>query len=1007
VSDFQSEWQDWGGTIDLRPREVFTPASPGDISAAITAANQQNRRLRVCGSGWSFSDIAVSRDYIMELSGLNSILALFSSGQVWGHTPPGGTSPDPPMSPALGPPGALMPAVAGSGRRFAHVLGGMVLRDLIVALDSPDLDSVATAPRGQWALPTMGGSAGQTLAGAVSTSTHGGDFTLPPVADMVRAIDLIAADGTRHWFEPAPPAAITDPRLLTAAFAGDPLPAMLHYGDDEFHSVLVSMGCMGVIHSLIIEVVPQFGVSQRVGTSTWNTVKGLITSRALFTSLPPWPGVTIDPHPPVGTDPAGEPVQPASRGLEIFLNPYRMSDDYQADPAPDRNCVVVSRAASPATFDPPLAPGWCPGPGPLEQFFIINGFKSGDAKAARPIIDGLMSVLRCATAGYPEAWSVTDTYGPDPWSVANTGGSGRGQAISVEFAVNSLRGADVRFVDAMLAAFDAIVAADLDAKLAGAFSLRYTLASSAPLAIQNFGFPPAAAPLVCHIEIPCIKHVDMLGNPLHQDENAIGGRNLFELESSSAEHITAFETIARDLGVHLHWGMMSLTSSHDPARYPGFATWQTVRHNLAKAGPTGASENRAFENDFTIRYRISATATGWDVVAQSLLPGSPTDTPAAAETVVSGILDASAAFPPLAFTNPAGCIEVLAINPDGNVCWNAQVKPNASLSVPMADFFPWNWVQQEDPGSTGSVLKVRFAGRIAIGFNRGDGHPEAFTLNLDDGKIYHAWRNQFSDQTWQSWTALDGSDTFASAPDVAMGGNDNLVVVARRADNQIMYRDQRSDLGVIGWNGWSPLPASPAGVTFTGDPCVGGNTDGTLEAFTRDTGGAVWRSVQTQPASNASWASWIQIGMTPVTGDPAVGRNASGTLELFAAGSTAALWHIPQSSPGDWSGSGDWSQISAPAPLRPPARPSVISDGTNLQACAVLTTGDIAHFNQNGGSWLTSLLPCQSPRGDLSASSAPCLAVNQDGRLEVFVKTLNDLVQHVAQDAAGTWPFGG
>jgi hypothetical protein len=87
---------------------------------------------------------------------------------------------------------------------------------------------------------------------------------------------LIAADGTRHWFEPGPPNSITDPSLLMAAFAADPLPATLHY-DDEFHSLLVSMGCMDVIHSLIIEVVPQFGISQRVGHSDWITVRALLS----------------------------------------------------------------------------------------------------------------------------------------------------------------------------------------------------------------------------------------------------------------------------------------------------------------------------------------------------------------------------------------------------------------------------------------------------------------------------------------------------------------------------------------------------------------------------------------------------------------------------------------------------------------------------------------------------------------------------------------------------------
>lgn len=996
MAEFGFEFENWAGTTDFRPRRVFAPASAADVATAIRTANSQNRRIRVCGSAWSYSGVQVSHDYVMDLFRMNAILGLASAGQLWGH-------PGPVNSPPLGPPTALLPSVASSSRCFAHVQAGIVLRDLIVALDSPGADSGPTS-RGRWALPTMGGSAGQTLAGVISTSSHGGDFTLPPVADMVRAIDLIAADGSRHWFEPASPASITDPAALTAVFADGPMPPVLHYDDDQFNAVLVSMGCMGVIQSMIIEVVPQFGVSQRVGTSTWNTVKGLITSGALFTSLPPWPGVKIDPHPPIRTTP-GRPAEPTPRGMEIFVNPYRKSDDYQSDPAPDRDCIVVSRAVSPS-FDAPLAAGWCPGLPLSEQLVIINGFKAGTAKAARLAIDAVIAASRCPTTGYPAAWSVTDTYGANPWAVSNPDGAGRGPVDSIEFAVSNIGGADVAFVDAMLAAVDAILAGNLDAKLAGAFSLRYTLTSQALLAIQNFApYPAGPPPLVCHVEVPCYKHVDGVGNVLHQDEDPIGGRNPFEMESSSAEHVVAFEKIASASGVHLHWGMMSLTGSHHPASYIGFGTWQEVRHDLAKIA-AGPSENRAFENDFTIRYRISAAAAGWDVVGESLLPGSPTDTPAAAETVVNGIIDASAGFPPAAFRNPRGHIEVLAINPDGNVCWNMQVTRNASLTQPMADFFSWNWVQQEDPSSTGSVLHVRFAGRLAVGFNRGNGHPEVFALNLDDGKIHHAWRDQFSDRTWQSWRALDGDDTFVSSPDVAMGGNDNLVVVARRADGRICRRDQNSVLGVIGWNGWSALAAAPAGVVFAGGPCLGRNSDGTLEVFTRDTGGLVWRAVQAEPKSDAEWSGWTQIGSAPVACDPAVGHNpGAGTLELFASGGGPGLLHLPQSAPGSWAGAGDWRRVPAPGELALSARPSVTVKGPNLQVCALLADGDVVHYDQNGGRWLVHLLPCSSARGDLFATSAPALAVNDDGRLEVFVKTVNDMVQHVAQNAIGRWPL--
>jgi FAD/FMN-containing dehydrogenase len=76
VSDFQTNRVDSGGTIDIRLRTVFTPTSASDIAKVITTANQQNRRVRACGSGWSFSDVAVSHDYIVELSKQNYILDL-------------------------------------------------------------------------------------------------------------------------------------------------------------------------------------------------------------------------------------------------------------------------------------------------------------------------------------------------------------------------------------------------------------------------------------------------------------------------------------------------------------------------------------------------------------------------------------------------------------------------------------------------------------------------------------------------------------------------------------------------------------------------------------------------------------------------------------------------------------------------------------------------------------------------------------------------------------------
>ncbi len=78
--------------------------------------------------------------------------------------------------------------------------------------------------------------------------------------------------------------------------------------------------------------------------------------------------------------------------------------------------------------------------------------------------------------------------------------------------------------------------------------------------------------------------------------------------------------------------------------------------------------------------------------------------------------------------------------------------------------------------------------------------------------------------------------------------------------------------------------------------------------------------------------------------------------------------------------------------------------GTDLQVCVAVVTGDIVHCDQNGGRfWYVNLIACRSPQGDVTSTSAPCIVANQDGRLEIFVKTQNDLVQHHAQSSAGIW----
>src|SRR5207253_7967672 len=58
-------------------------------------------------------------------------------------------------------------------------------------------------------LVNMGGYDGQTMAGVISTSTHGSGITFGPLASQVESLTLVTANGKTYRIEPA--GGITDP----------------------------------------------------------------------------------------------------------------------------------------------------------------------------------------------------------------------------------------------------------------------------------------------------------------------------------------------------------------------------------------------------------------------------------------------------------------------------------------------------------------------------------------------------------------------------------------------------------------------------------------------------------------------------------------------------------------------------------------------------------------------------------------------------------------------------
>jgi hypothetical protein len=141
------------------------------------------------------------------------------------------------------------------GGALIHVEAGIQLRRFIA-----DLTAVGLA------VPTMGSGSSQTLAGAISTGTHGADFVVPPLGDFVRAIHLVGPRGQEYWIERT--RGITDQDRLLRLPDWCPETRVVH--DDElFRAALISVGRFGVWYSVVIEVVSQYGLLRETTDEPW------------------------------------------------------------------------------------------------------------------------------------------------------------------------------------------------------------------------------------------------------------------------------------------------------------------------------------------------------------------------------------------------------------------------------------------------------------------------------------------------------------------------------------------------------------------------------------------------------------------------------------------------------------------------------------------------------------------------------------------------------------------
>ena len=192
ATDGTASWSNWAGDERCRPAAVELPGSIEELSAAIVRAGERDRRVRVAGAGHSFSDIALTDGVQLRLDRLTRVLDVDrSSGLV-------------------------------------RVQAGITIRELNARLAEHGL-----------ALENLGDIDSQTLAGAISTATHGTGARLRNISAQVAELTLVLADGST---------------LRCAATDADP---------EVFRAARVSLGALGVVAEVTLRCVPAFRLDGR------------------------------------------------------------------------------------------------------------------------------------------------------------------------------------------------------------------------------------------------------------------------------------------------------------------------------------------------------------------------------------------------------------------------------------------------------------------------------------------------------------------------------------------------------------------------------------------------------------------------------------------------------------------------------------------------------------------------------------------------------------------------
>ncbi|SDX35213.1 FAD-linked oxidoreductase [Amycolatopsis xylanica] len=184
-----TQWTNWAGTATATPQRVHQPRDTGEIAEAVASVALDGRRVRAWGSGHSFTAIAAADSDAIDLTGWTGIEAV------------------------------------DTAKHLVTVRSGTTLHNLNIELDKLGLG-----------LTNMGDIDNQTIAGALSTGTHGTGAKFGGMTTQIAALELVLADGS----------------VVTCSAGERP---------ELFAAARLGLGALGVISTVTLQCEPAYALA--------------------------------------------------------------------------------------------------------------------------------------------------------------------------------------------------------------------------------------------------------------------------------------------------------------------------------------------------------------------------------------------------------------------------------------------------------------------------------------------------------------------------------------------------------------------------------------------------------------------------------------------------------------------------------------------------------------------------------------------------------------------------